>query len=118
MSIFAQTVDGDFALTRNHLTLVDGIDEVKQLLTNNFRTFQGEERQDLELGVPYMQKILDKTTPVNISQAILEDVARNTAGVKDVTNFSLNLDKTTRNATVTFNAVSEAGPIAYEGIFP
>ena len=118
MSIFAQTATGDFAITNDHLTLVDGITEVKQRLTNNFRTFQGEEVLDPTLGVPYIQQILQKSTPIAISQAILEDVARNTDGVNDVSNFSLVLDPSTRQATVTFNATSDAGPITYSGTFP
>ena len=116
--ILLQTATGDFATSNGHLSFTSGAQEVKQRLANNFKTFLGEEPLDQEIGVPYIQQILQKTTPLSVSQAILEDVARSTDGVKDLVNFKLDFDPATRKASFSFTAQTIAGDIPYTGSFP
>lgn len=118
MSIFLCTADGDFAINSNSLSLVDGTQEVLQLIRNNLRFFQGEEPLNPTLGVPYFQQILNKSTPVTTAEAILKSVVQKTDGVLEVLGFSLTLDVATRKAIVSFTATTTNGPVTVLESFP
>ncbi len=118
MSIFLCTADGDFDLAGNQMSLVDGPQEVLQLLRNNLRFFQDEDPLDPGMGVPYFQQILDKATSPATSEAILKNVVQNTDGVKDVLGFSLTVDPATRLASITFTATTDGGPVPVSESFP
>ncbi len=118
MSIFLCKENGDFDLTGNVLSLVDGTQEVLQLLRNNYRFFQDEDPLDPGMGVPYFQQILDKATPQSTAEAILKSVAQNTDGVKEVLGFTLSVNPATRIATVSFTAKTDGGPVAVTESFP
>jgi hypothetical protein len=111
MSIFLCQPNGDFDLSSNQLSLTDGPQEVLQLIRDNLRFFRGEEPLNLNLGVPYFQQILDKQTPLTTAEAILRSVVAGTDGVTQVLNFSLDLDRDTRGATVSFTVTTDGGPV-------
>ncbi len=118
MSIFLCKTDGDFDLSGNVISLVDGPQEVLQLLRNNLRFFQDEDPLDPGMGVPYFQQILDKSVPPSTSEAILKNVVQNTDGVTEVLGFSLSVDPATRLATIIFTAKTDGGPVAVTESFP
>ena len=118
MSIFLCDASGDFTIANNVLALVDGPQEVLQLIRNNLRFFQGEDPLDPDMGVPYFQQILDKATPLSVSQALLKQVVQDTDGVIDVVSFTLTVDTITRQATVTFTATTDGGPVTATESFP
>jgi hypothetical protein len=127
MSIFLCQSNGDFAIVNNQLMLTDNSvtaatpspgQETAQLSRNNLRMFLGEEPLDPTLGVPYFEQILQKETPFETSQAILEQAVRDTDGVLDVLNFTLSVDTATRKGTVSFTATTAAGPVTTTETFP
>lgn len=118
MSIFLCDTNGDLNITDNKLSLVDGPQEVLQLIRNNLRFFLGEEPLNPLMGVPYFQQVLDKATPQRVAEAVLKNVVQNTDGVNEVLGFSLTLDPSTREATVSFTAVTDGGPVTVTESFP
>ncbi len=116
--IFKTLDSGDFDISSGKLELIDGIQEVLQLIRSNLRTFQGEEPLNTSLGVPYFQQIMQKNTPIQISSAILKQVVLDTDGVKEVLDFQLTLDKSTRKASVTFTAITDGGKVTATESFP
>ena len=118
MSIFLCDSNGDFTIAGNVMALTDGPQEVLQLIRNNLRFFKGEEPLNPDLGVPYFQQILDKQTPIAASQAILQQVVAETAGVLSVVAFTLDIATATRKATVTFTVTTKDGPITSTETFP
>lgn len=118
MSIFLCTENGDLDITDNKLSLVDGAQEVLQLIRNNLRFFQGEEPLNPTMGVPYFQQILDKATPISTAEAILKSVVQNTDGVKEVLGFALTVNAATRQASVSFTATTDGGPVTVLESFP
>lgn len=118
MSILLCDSTGDLSIVNNQLQLTDGQQEVLQLIRNNLRTFQGEEPLNTLIGVPWFQQILQKQTPLAISQQILEQVVTNTPGVIQVLNFTLTVDVATRKATLVFSVKTETGVVTSTETFP
>ncbi len=118
MSIFLCDEDGDLAITDNKLSLTDGIQETLQLIRNNLKFLLGEEPLAPDKGLPYIQQILQKGTPISTSSAIIKQAIADTPGVIEVTEFSLTVDVLTRQGTVQFTAQSAAGPIVSTESFP
>jgi hypothetical protein len=131
--IFLCQANGDFAIVNNQLWLTDNSvsavpavaavapntgQETLQLILNNLRMGQGEERLDLAMGVPYIQQILGKGAPLETIQAILYDVILNTPGVLAVINFVLTLNKSTRQLALAFTAQTSTGPVSSTLSFP
>jgi hypothetical protein len=133
VSIFLCTPDGDFAIVNNQLWLTDNSvsavpevaamapsagQETLQLIRNNLRMGLAEEPLDLSLGVPYMQQILQKGTPLETVQTLLYEAIQDTPGVLAVLNFATSLDKATRHLTVTFTVQTDSGPVTSTETFP
>ncbi len=118
MSIFLCDENGDLTINNNQLELTDGIQEVLQLIRNNLRFLLGEEPLAPDKGVPYIQQILQKGTPISISSAIIRKVIADTPGVIEVVEFSFSVPASTRKAMVTFTARSAAGVITATESFP
>lgn len=133
MSIFLCKSNGDLAIVNNQLWLTDNSlstvpqvaafapvlgQETRQLLLNNLRMGLGEEPLDLALGIPYVQQILQKGTPLETVQAILYDAILNTPGVLKVLNFTVSLNKTTRMLTVTFTVQTSTDPVTITQSYP
>jgi hypothetical protein len=109
-----QDENGDLKLTDGELTFVDGAAEVQQLLYQRLRTFYGEWFLNQTIGVPFFEEILVKNP--SQAQAILRDEIMNTPGVQSIISFTLDVDPNTRKGVVTFEVMTDNGPI--EGILP
>ncbi len=95
---FKSTTNGDFAIENNDFPLVDGIDLVKQLVTNGLRLFLGEAFSDVTAGVPYFQEILKKGVEINTVSSILKNDLLQKKGVLSLKSFDLDFDE--RNLSV------------------
>ena len=133
MSIFLCTANGDFAIVGNQMWLTDDSvsavpvvavafpapgQETLQLIRNNLRMQMGEEILNPSLGVPYLQTIFQKGTPLETVQAILYDTILNTPGVLNITSFTITQNKNTRQTTVTFTAQTATGAVTSTETFP
>lgn len=116
--IFKCLENGDLDISGGKLILTDGQQEVLQLIRNNFRMLEGEEPLNTALGVPYFRKIFEKSTPQETIESILFEVVKETAGVLAVLDFRLEIDPTTRHASVTFTVQTVDGPVTTTQGFP
>lgn len=110
MSALAIDTDtGDFLVTNNELTLVDGDEETLQLMYQALWSFQGEWFINLSSGIPYLQQIFVKN-PVQ-AEAILKNAIMNIPGLTALESLSLTVDEETRDATLSLSATSESGQV-------
>ena len=100
---------GDLVLTSGQLTLVDGNQEVQQLLIQQLRTFMGGYFLDPTLGVPYVQQVFQKGISQDVMEGIFRQAILDVPGVLSITAFQLTL--TARNLTLLFTALTTNGPV-------
>jgi hypothetical protein len=110
--------NGDIVIENNDLVLVQGVDETSQNLLANLQTFQGEWFKDTSVGVPYMQDIFVKGTPVNIISGIFKDTIAKTDGVEEINEFELDYDNQTRQLLVKAKVTSKDGDIVLSASLP
>ncbi len=103
--------NNDIAIENNDIVLITAVDEVRQRLLENLRTFKGEWFLDLELGIPYYQDILKKNIDLNVIETILKDAILDSPGVLELLDFSLDLDDSTRQLDVNFTVRASEGEI-------
>lgn len=81
---------GDLYLENGTARLTNTLlEEVAQELYIRFRFFQGEWFLDPTLGLPYLQSILGKKTPIGIISQIFKRVITTCPGVASLTSFQL-----------------------------
>lgn len=110
--------DNDIDITNNDLTLVTGVDEVRQRLLQNLRTFQGEWFLNLDAGVSYWQDILKKNPKPDVVSTVLKDAILSTPGVIDLLRFDFEIDTGARELSVDFTVQASEGPITVQDILP
>ncbi len=108
--------NGDLEITNNSLTLTDGVGAIEQHLLVKFRLFLGEWFLDTSLGVPYYSDILIKNPSFVVVSEILKNVILETSGVLSLQKFEFDFDSATREATLTFKALTDDGPIDFSQV--
>ena len=103
----------DIYTENRDLAVVSGIDAIKQNLRQRFQTFLGENEYDISAGIPYFQDIFKKNPDPILVRSAFVDVAVETPGVLELTNLELDLDKSTRELTITFRAITTSGIVDY-----
>ena len=112
MTQIVQTLGGDIAITNNKFTLTDNDsdEEIVQRLKQNLKTFLNEWFLDKTLGLPYLQIIFVKGTPVSVIEASFKGVIIATSGISTIERFEdLDLDAATRGLTVDFDVTTING---------
>jgi len=104
------TEDGDIDFV-NGDTVVTGdyAESVQQRIIVRLRTFLGEWFLDTNLGVPYVQTILSKGTSKQTIDAILQQTILETDGVMSITDFSSEINQSTRYYKMSFVAKIDNG---------
>ena len=112
MNIFLDD-NNDIVMVDGGLSLVTGLEEIRQLVGQVLRSFQANWFLNLDLGMPYFQTILKKsTTPAQLESIYLDAITR-TQGILDVESFRLDFDKATRTVNVIFTAQTSDGVINF-----
>ena len=101
--------NNDIAIENNDIVFVTGVDEVRQRLLENLRTFKGEWFLNLEKGIPYYQDILKKNINLDVIETILKDAILASPGVLELLDFSLELNA--RQLDVNFTVMASEGEI-------
>jgi hypothetical protein len=104
--------DGDMAIIDGELSFVTGPAAIAQHIQMRLQTWLGETPYDTAAGVPYLQVIFVKSTPLDSVQFILEQQVLATPGVLGV-DLELSLDSQTRLLTVTGTATSIDGDVDF-----
>ena len=104
---------GDLDYTEGKLTVVTGVDAIRQRWLIYIRTFLGEWFLDQLIGVPYFQQILEKGISRQIIKQVFTAASLEVPGVIQVVGVVVDsLDVATRFAEVTVTAIvsTEEGP--------
>lgn len=100
----------DLALSdAGDLILIGGSEETVQHIKQRLLTFLGEWFLDLQVGVPWLQKILGKSSDLATVEAILRDTIRQSPGVLELTSFEISGAETERAVSVTFTVSLTTG---------
>ncbi len=111
---------GDLVLTEGRLELVTGIDRIAQQARIRFQTFRGEWFADLDVGMPYYERILAvKPLRRSVVIAAVEQAVEGIPGVREVYDMSFDYDTATRAATVDWSAFVDdaSGPHTFSERF-
>ena len=108
----------DLLITNFDLSTVDDVDQITQNLGIRLRFFLGEWFLNIGVGVPYYQSILVKSpNQINVESALKSEII-NTVGISEILSFASQYDNRTRQFSLQFSALSDAGPIIIEQSFP
>lgn len=118
MSDILQDNTGDLVIENNTFSIIEGITEIKQRLTQRLRTFYGEFDQDQTIGVKYFQEILKKNGSVVLRDRLLKNEITNTPGIVGIEKYSFEIDKQTRAGVLNFRAQTIEGNLTAEVTVP
>lgn len=110
------TESGDLDITSGNISFVEDIENVKQSVFMNLRTFRGEWFLNIENGIPYVQEVLaNKTIDYTVIEKIIKDSLLRIEGVEDVINFEIS--KVDKGASVNFEIITNnLGTIEYKDV--
>jgi len=101
----------DIDLTDGELSLVTGGEAIAQDIVMALRTFLGESVYDRNAGVPWVQIIFEKNTPLFVVEQILRNQILARPGVISIQSFQQTLDPITRVYTAQCNVFTSAGEL-------
>jgi hypothetical protein len=113
MSDLMLDTSGDLSIVGGDLVLVDGIDAIKQLLTQRLKFFLGEWFLALDKGIPYFEKVLIKNPNQIVLDTIFKKQILSTPGVQALEQFDLQLNTVTRSLAVTLRARTTQGIVDF-----
>lgn len=99
-------------LARNFdVVFVSGNEATRQRLEQKFKLFFGEWFLDVTAGVRWFEDYLGKRPRPETLQFLLRSVVERDPGIKRLLSASFDLNKTTRELTIQFSALSVTGEI-------
>ncbi len=101
--------DNDLDLTRGKLNIVEDDEAIAQKLRVGLRIFLGEFFADLEVGVPYYEKILVKNPQLGLIQQVFKKAILSCEGVTGVESMTAQFFSDTRKLVITFFARMQSG---------
>lgn len=99
----------DIYIDSGELPMVTGIEEMRQLVGQVLRSFQGDWFLNFDLGMPYYQEIFRKATSISDIEGIFLDVISSISGILDITKFDLDFNASDRSLNVLFTARTTDG---------
>jgi len=113
MSDIALNEYGDVLITNGAISLVDGVDAITQLVSQELKFFSAEWFLDIDKGIPYFEKVLKKNpNPVELD-SIFKDKILSIKGILRLNSFDLKFDSALRTLVLTFQAVSTQGIVDF-----
>lgn len=109
---------GELAIENNSFVLVEGPEEIEQLLTQRLNTFLGEWFLDKSIGIPYFQEILKKNPNPSDIEAIFVDKITKTTGLKELNSLEILIDSSIREMRINFNAKIDGDPANHNFSIP
>lgn len=90
----------DLDVSYGDLTLVTGIEHIRQQVAISLRMFQGEWELDRRQGFPWLQEILGKKTDPTIIVARIRQIVLSIEGVTGCEVSDVSYDSSTRSLTI------------------
>lgn len=107
----------DITTDPSDLQTISGSDAISQHCKQRLWTFRGEWFLDTQLGVGYYQAILKKAyDPVEVESEFLIAIA-NTPGIESIQSLELDLDLSTRELSLTFEAFTDTDLVDFSTTF-
>lgn len=104
---------GDMVIENGDVSIVTGQEAIGQHIEMRLRTWLGETVYDQAAGVPYLQVIFRKSTPIESIEAIIKQQVLDTPGVTGV-DLTLTADSSSRELTVTGTATTIDGDVDFD----
>lgn len=106
----------DIETENNNLRFTKNVTEwLSVKLEARLKTFFAEWFVNRTIGIPYFQEILKKQVDINNVQVILSNVIKQTTGVEELINFTIDYNGTTRKYFYNFEVVSTDGTLVVGG---
>jgi len=113
MDIKIDTTTNDIDVSDGDIQTISGKDGVLQGLRLRLRTFYQEWFLNTKIGVPYYEYFLVKNPDPVLMDGIIRTEIMKEPGVKEIIQFSIEIDTSTRAMTLTFKANTIDGIITY-----
>ena len=113
MSDIALDSNGDALISGGSLSLVDGVDAITQLLSQELKFFAAEWFLDIEQGIPYFEKVLTKNPNPSEIDSLFKDKILSSRGILRLNSFDLKFDSQLRTLVIAFQAVSTQGIVDF-----
>ena len=97
------------------LGVVDGGQEIGQLILMRLRWFLGEWFLDTTQGVPWRQQVLGQTSLTPEAEQRLQNTILSTPGVQQIAQWQASVDARQRVLRVAFCAIVTGGTVYYNG---
>lgn len=104
----------DIQLVNNDLQLIEGRDEIAQILKQNLRVFFSEWFLDRTIGILYFEEILKKNPNPATIDAIFKNAILESPGVIELVEYSLELEN--RSLILSFRARTLEGIISFNEV--
>lgn len=111
MAIVQTIPAGDLEISGGRLARASGIEHTTNKLAMRLAFFKGEWFLDTREGVPYFRDVFRKDPQLDVIRSVFSQVIRKCPGILALRSLSVKFDAATRELTVGFEAISEAGVI-------
>lgn len=102
----ALTTDHDLQVSNFDLSLLTGVEAIRQRILIHLLTFKGEWFLDTDRGVPYYQTIFQKGITKEVVDSVIRQEITKVPGVKSISSFTSTHNNSTRAYTCTFVVIS------------
>lgn len=104
---------GDLAIENDNLVMVDGAEEIRQLLIARLQTFYGEWFLDTSVGIPYFEVIFQKGINPSIIYSVFVEAITNTDGVLELEQLDILTETGSRQGQVDIACRVDGGLIKF-----
>ena len=101
----------DLQLSGGDFIQIEGVQAAAQEVKTRLLFFKGEFFLDLREGVPYFQEILRKGVDLERVRSIIRQTVQSVPGIVDVPLVDIDLNRSTREATITWTARYQDGTV-------
>jgi len=110
--IYMDSITGDIDITNNSLRLTSSdLEEVRQKVEIRLRTFRGEWFMNINAGLPYFQKMLQKGSSKSFLDTQIKSTTLATTGVIAITKFNSEINQSLRKYSATMTVTTSEGSV-------
>ena len=114
IDIKLDTTTNDLVIEDGDLVLVTESEEVAQNVKIHLLTLSGEWELDVGVGMRWFDKIFTLETPDDEKALLIKREIQSVTGVKNITDFTLEVDFANHRLDVSFEATTDFGDILIE----
>jgi len=104
--ILLDTDTHDLVVSDNDLQFCSDNDEIAQSIKQELLFFEGEWYLNINLGIPYFDKVLIKAPRSEVVNHVFKEAIRGVEGVLSILDYSMEFDPDERKSTVRFEVTT------------